>query len=193
MQLRQFIASSVGVTAIVALVVVSAYSSLSQRVPPREVIAMPLTGTTLSLNVPVDWDSSDRSSCNQPCIRLRQPAGEEGGRPVWPTITLEVVEPQGAVTTLDEYQLQLERTEDLRTTRIGGMRALEYETSGNVIIDSIESFALGRSRVLKIDHRHYIFKPGRVLYKCSLEGSAEDVAAYSDVFESFCASVGVSG
>ena len=191
MQSRRFVTFGIGIVAIVSVAILLARLSPRSSGKMIESEPMLLTGTALSIRVPVGWDASDRSSCRQPCIRMRLPRNADGGQSMWPVITLEEVSRENLASSLDEYENDLDGSIDIHRIRIGGQPALEFASSGEVIVDTLESFTQGVSAVLPIESRHFVFAPDRVLYDCNIVGSASDIVEYSDVFDFFCASVNV--
>jgi hypothetical protein len=73
--------------------------------------------------------------------------------------------------------------------RVGGRRGAEFHWSGEAILDTVESFTLGRSTTVQIASRHLFFEAERKLYECVIEGSPNGVDSHGSVFIAFCASV----
>jgi hypothetical protein len=156
-----------------------------------ESVRKALPGTTISLAIPLGWDDSDHSSCRQPCVRLRLPRRPDGGQPMWPDIAFERV--AVAASLSPEQYLEALPNDALLSgphrLRLGSYSAIEFTMAGEMVSHGPEDYARGTATRTALETRHFVLVVDRHLYHCSLGTYAGDLAKYSDVFRSFCASV----
>jgi hypothetical protein len=160
-----------------------------------ESVRKALPGTTISLAIPVGWDDSDHSSCRQPCVRLRLPRRPDGGQPMWPGIAFERV--TVAASLSPEQYVEALPSDALRSgphpLKLGSYSAIEFTMAGEMVSHGAEDYARGTATWTSLETRHLVLVVDRHLYHCSLGTYAGDLAKYSDVFRSFCASVAPIG